>query len=654
MVCGIFFLETLAVVRYQHFDPSGAILITVFFLITLFRPFWGVFVFVAVIPFVNGYFLHSGSGYLTLSFNVVFFAWFTHYLFKKYNKQQVTAITFFACLLAVMVCLNLGLAISRMIPWPSISWYWLEWLSSFPVASQLDSLWQINAALIFLKGIVFYLMIEREIHDQKHWTLFTKTILIQIFIVISFAVWQVFYSERAGDDFIGLTLPFNDIHSFGSAVVLFLVITLMFFLGMLKRDQPEDDRVWYANKRICVFITTGLGVVILLCIAAYSASRMTWLTIALLFSFVLFRSVGKKKYVLYVAIFLLGILYVGKLNAPQLLTSESKAVYRLGTLLDVENILKDEALNVRYELWGRSLRMIAEFPLTGAGIGNVYRNIHLYKNQTARQWENENSHNNYLQMAAELGLPGLVLFTFLLGMVLLPTAYRHERKENGFITAIDVKPFRYGIGAYLLTMITGHPLLLLSQQLLFWSIIAIIAKGKWLLEDREKRLIRKKTHMILGVCCFMIYVTGFAINISRKEPWTIPRTYGFYSQENWDGVNMRWMSAESRYYFPAEKKNLTLKVVAQPFNSSKPDGLNVNIFINDSLADTLHFLEGGSKIVNFPLNSEGGNDIKVSFEVDRVFSPKKIGLNQDPRLLGVAIGELEARNISPILYILLR
>ena len=68
----------------------------------------------------------------------------------------------------------------------------------------------------------------------------------------------------------------------------------------------------------------------------------------------------------------------------------------------------------------------------------------------------------------------------------------------------------------------------------------------------------------------------------------------------------------------------------------------------------MHFSEGGRKIISYNVVSMEDQNIKVDFEVDRVFRPISIGLSKDSRLLGVVIGELDMQPVIPAIpYLLL-
>ncbi len=94
--------------------------------------------------------------------------------------------------------------------------------------------------------------------------------------------------------------------------------------------------------------------------------------------------------------------------------------------LDVEN--KEQSIVERFELWHRALDVIGAKPLTGTGI-NTYAVAH-QKYDTRKNWRVQNyyAHNGYLQMAAEIGIPGLIFFiAFLMRWIWI---HRPQSKDN--------------------------------------------------------------------------------------------------------------------------------------------------------------------------------------------------------------------------------
>jgi putative inorganic carbon (HCO3(-)) transporter len=84
-------------------------------------------------------------------------------------------------------------------------------------------------------------------------------------------------------------------------------------------------------------------------------------------------------------------------------------------VIHLDQEYKEQSLVERYYLWDRALHVIKAKPLTGTGI-NTYAAAHQKYDKT-QNWRVRNyyAHNGYLQMAAEIGIPGLLLFLVLVG-----------------------------------------------------------------------------------------------------------------------------------------------------------------------------------------------------------------------------------------------
>jgi putative inorganic carbon (HCO3(-)) transporter len=76
----------------------------------------------------------------------------------------------------------------------------------------------------------------------------------------------------------------------------------------------------------------------------------------------------------------------------------------------------------RLELWSRAMDAIADYPFTGIGMGTFDRVIPLrypYVLLAGAELAIPHAHNLFLQVAVDLGLPGLAAFVALLGIVLV-------------------------------------------------------------------------------------------------------------------------------------------------------------------------------------------------------------------------------------------
>jgi len=109
----------------------------------------------------------------------------------------------------------------------------------------------------------------------------------------------------------------------------------------------------------------------------------------------------------------------------------------------------------RIEMAKVSWRMITDHPWFGVGAGRFYELSANYLPSTrlADVYSQENAHNNYLQVLAELGIVGAVL---LLWLAAAAGRYAVRGLRNGGAARIALLA---GLAAFAATMLLGHPLL---------------------------------------------------------------------------------------------------------------------------------------------------------------------------------------------------
>jgi putative inorganic carbon (hco3(-)) transporter len=78
---------------------------------------------------------------------------------------------------------------------------------------------------------------------------------------------------------------------------------------------------------------------------------------------------------------------------------------------------KDDNTRNRIELYQTSLRLIEDHPWFGVGYKNVQKEAQKYRGIRSAEfpdWMYQHMHNNFLQIAAERGIPGLLIWTWLM------------------------------------------------------------------------------------------------------------------------------------------------------------------------------------------------------------------------------------------------
>lgn len=95
--------------------------------------------------------------------------------------------------------------------------------------------------------------------------------------------------------------------------------------------------------------------------------------------------------------------------------------------------------NGRQEIWTRAVWMIADFPFTGIGMGTFSQvAAALYPFSSLSASDTPHAHNLFLQIAVDLGLPGLVLWLIMVGILMRCAwqVYRARQRQAAWLAAL--------------------------------------------------------------------------------------------------------------------------------------------------------------------------------------------------------------------------
>jgi len=460
---GFYFLSIRMVfVTLTHTTPIVSMVVgsvaVVIAILALWKMEWALYVFVIFIPVVSGLqtigFM-KGLPLLSVGFASVFLAWLPK--MWAWEKEELAPGTEIGNLVDVLSGIILLSLIMLLIPYPIDFVFSRVWC--YPLVGQNQSLYGIDGSYVILQGLFFYRVIALEIREARVWKRILPVIYGQSLIIIGFSLFQWVYGvPRMHWGLYGIKAPFDDIHSYGSYVIV------LFFLFLVLSFKDGGIQRW-TNGALA-----GIFVVLLI----WSGGNGT-LVALLLIGIAFLANALKKKYFIVIASFLaIGAVLI--IVFPSIITkSDYPIIKRYHKSLDIKNVFKD--LSSRFLLWDRAIGIIEEFPVTGAGIGKFYRISPLYQDQEIKRWKkwadwHENTHNYYLQFGAELGIPALLIF---LGVIFYTYRAGFEVLRHKMEHRCITKGLLYGLSAYFITMLTSHPLLLSNQQFLFWFVIAVIS-----------------------------------------------------------------------------------------------------------------------------------------------------------------------------------
>ena len=299
-----------------------------------------------------------------------------------------------------------------------------------------------------------------------------------------------------------------------------------------------------------------------------------------------------------------------------------------------------------------SLRMIAARPLFGLGVGRYYQMSALFLSpQLAWNYGFENAHNNFLQIGAELGLVGLMLFVAWVGAGLVRAARA---------LAIEPRDARLlglaaGIATFVATWTGNHPLLVGEVAFPFWIQFGVmVALAGSTILNRQAGVASPAANGgashwwdrtgIVPIAALVISVMTIA---SLARPVVPPATQavdGFYGWETTtDGVRFRWSTKFASLFVPGTATHVEIPVKV-PAELRLLPRLEVDLVVGGVFQSRTTVLDSWTVLgVTMP-DAPPASVRRIDLRVDRPWQPAiYIAGSADMRTVGVQVGEISAR-----------
>lgn len=216
-----------------------------------------------------------------------------------------------------------------------------------------------------------------------------------------------------------------------------------------------------------------------------------------------------------------------------------------------------------------SLRIIAARPVFGIGIGRYFPDSELFMGpELAFTYGRENAHNNFLQIAAEIGLFGFGLFAVFVGGSLatavraLAHAPRDWRLLGGFV----------GVLAFLGTCLAGHPLLVAEVGAPFWTSFGLLVglASSTLLNAplaRPRGTIRASVGPRLAAGTVALAIVASVPIVAGARPLARPAGHDVDGLFDWqiggDGLATAWTKHVASLFTPPDATFIQIPVRAQ-------------------------------------------------------------------------------------------
>ena len=301
-------------------------------------------------------------------------------------------------------------------------------------------------------------------------------------------------------------------------------------------------------------------------------------------------------------------------------------------------------LRGRLPWWQAGAAMFRDHPVVGAGLGRYPRLMGSYGGGPSR----ENTHNLFLQLLAETGLVGFTAFMAVCGSICLALARAIATAHDNGRRAVALGGL-IGVVAFLLTLLTGHTLLLPSGQILWASFVALvltIAAPSRPHPDRasidSRSAVRERRAFVaigaLGVA-LVAPTVGSARNITPRFPGAWGYEAGLHGEER-GAANERYRWTSDRALLdlrvPTGATAIVIRIAAlNPMRNGQPTHVRATA---DGTSQELMLATADVGTMRLPLPARGSGARRVVLRVDvtPTFVPDA-SAGGDRRVLGVQL-----------------
>lgn len=204
--------------------------------------------------------------------------------------------------------------------------------------------------------------------------------------------------------------PLVDKNAFAALMNLFWFMASVHFIGKI------HDRGLYWRMLLPVL---GLLLIVMTLFAAESrGATLTWLLLMPVLLWAGYRDTRNKS----ALILVLAIALTGYLGAANLLG--------LNVSHRTLNLEQDASTSARLQLWKSAAQMTRDHPITGTGWGTFTAQYPAYRDPRENTTAGRYAHNDYIQLAAEGGIPALILMLGILAGFLLQLKRSMAMKHN--------------------------------------------------------------------------------------------------------------------------------------------------------------------------------------------------------------------------------
>lgn len=222
------------------------------------------------------------------------------------------------------------------------------------------------------------------------------------------------------------------------------------------------------------------------------------------------------------------------------------------------------AVNIRWMFLQTTWRMLVSEPLFGLGIGQFYLWSHLFAPpELWNYYPRENAHNNFAQIAGELGLIGIAGFV----AVLTASLWRPRSAPS-----VDIfTPPLLGVSAFMLTWLGGHPLLVPDAAYPFWITLGVAAA--FVVSDSRTTV----SAVLVASTTLLLFSMPFRVDSKSTELDLSGVSYGVSTRQT--------MTSRARFFVPATEHRVEFPLRAR--GASDGDPVEIEVFVDGSASQSI-------------------------------------------------------------------
>ena len=180
-------------------------------------------------------------------------------------------------------------------------------------------------------------------------------------------------------------------------------------------------------------------------------------------------------------------------------------------------------------------------------------------------YQRENAHNNFAQIAGELGIAGLISFV----AVLVVALWRRGEERSDHDVAM---PVLLGLAAFILTWLGGHPLLVAEAAYPFWLTLGVAAAV--VARDSNANL----SAGIVGLAVALLLVSiPFRVSAKSAQLDLTEVSYGVSAKQ--------LMTSRARFFVPGAESRIDIPLRARSASDDEP--VEIEVFVDGSASETI-------------------------------------------------------------------